>query len=235
MRVLLVEDDAELGAATKKGLAQLGFVVDLLTSGAHVLRAVQDHPYTCLVLDLGLPQVSGVQCLSWLRQSGSTLPVVVVTARGEKRTRIELLDMGADDYVTKPYDVDELAARLRAVTRRSVSSAGSLGARAMVSYGPIELCSATRSVRLRGRDPELTSKEFGLLEVLLRHRGRIVTRAALQEALYGWGDELSSNAIEVFVYQLRRKVGTRLVKTIRGVGYRLATEAELAAMGEQRG
>jgi two-component system OmpR family response regulator/two-component system response regulator QseB len=231
MRVLLVEDDLELGAATKKGLAQLGLVVDWLTSGAHVLRALQDHPYACLVLDLGLPQVSGVQCINWLRQGGSSLPVVVVTARGEKQTRIELLDMGADDYVTKPYDLDELAARLRAVTRRSAAGEP-VSARALISYGPIRLCGATRTVTLNGRDLELTSKEFGVLETLMRNQGRIVTRSALQEALYGWGEELSSNAIEVFIYQLRRKLGVRMVKTVRGIGYRLATEPELRAMGE---
>lgn len=234
MRILLAEDDLELGDATKRGLSQLGFVVDWLTSGLPVARAIADHPYTCLVLDLGLPQVNGVQCLTSLRQAGATLPVVVITARGEKRSKIELLDIGADDYVTKPYDMDELAARIRAVTRRNAGVDDRIS-RSIVSYGPIELCVATRSVRVRGVDMDLTSKEFGLLEALLRQRGRILTRAALQEAMYGWDDEPSSNAIEVFIYQLRRKVGSKLVRTIRGIGYRIATEAEMAAEGETYG
>ncbi len=228
MRLLLAEDDLPLGQATCNGLMQLGYAVDWLTSGARLTTAVSTYEYDCVILDLGLPGLSGQQCLQALRKARLDVPVIVVTARAEKSTKIELLDVGADDYLVKPFDVDELAARVRAVARRSVVP-GTGGVE--LRHGPLLLQPATQSASVGGVPVALTKKEFWLLETLVRQRDRIVTRRALEEALYGWDDDPSSNALEVFIYQLRRKLGAGAIKTVRGVGYRVASAAELCEEG----
>lgn len=220
MRVLLVEDDLLLGQATCKGLMQVGYAVDWLTSGQRVGAAVDDYPYDCILLDLGLPDISGELCLQAIRRNKQTTPVIVLTARGEKASRISMLDIGADDYMTKPFDVDELAARIRAVVRRVGN--GRTDPNVEISHGSLRVNVAKQAVFLDDSPVVLTTKEFWLLEVLLRNKDRIVTRRMLVDALYGWDDDLSSNAIEVFIYQLRRKLGANLIQTVRGMGYRLS-------------
>lgn len=225
MRLLLAEDDRLLGQATCKALEQLGHEVEWLTSGLEVARRAAVTPYDCALIDLGLPEVSGRSCIQALRQAGNPLPVIVLTAAHSVETKIDVLDLGADDYLVKPFDVDELAARVRAVVRRKAEShaAGD----AMLVHGPLLVNTASRAVSLHGEYLHLTSKEFWLLDVLVRSKGRIVTRQALDDALYGWDGECASNAIEVFVYQLRRKLGAQTIRTVRGIGYRLASEAEM--------
>lgn len=220
MRLLLAEDDLPLGQATCKGLMQLGYAVDWLTSGGRVRDAVDAYTYSCILLDLGLPEVSGELCLQAIRRAQVTTPVIVLTARGEKASRIEMLDIGADDYMIKPFDVDELAARVRAVVRRV--AAGRPDQDLELSHGTLRIHPATQTAMLDDSPVVLTSKEFWLLEALVRNKGRIVTRRMLMEALYGWDEDLSSNAIEVFIYQLRRKLGAHVIQTVRGVGYRLS-------------
>ena len=226
MKLLLAEDDLPLGQATCKGLMQLGYAVDWLTSGGRVAAAIDTYTYDCIVLDLGLPEVTGQMCLQALRRANRTVPVIIITARGEKETKIELLDLGADDYITKPYDLDELAARVRAVVRRAAlrSSDDPAG----LAHGPLSIMPSTQSASINGQQVVLTNKEFWLLEALMRNRERIVTRRVLEESLYGWDEDRTSNAIEVFIYQLRRKLGPQFIVTVRGVGYRLATVGELS-------
>ncbi len=229
MRLLLTEDDLPLGEATCNGLMQLGYAVDWLTSGARLGTAVATFDYDCVILDLGLPGQTGQQCLQAMRKARQDVPVIVITARADKSTKIELLDIGADDYLVKPFDIDELAARVRAVARRTLVP-GSGGAE--LRHGPLLLQPATQTASVSGVPVVLTRKEFWLLETLVRQRDRIVTRRALEEALYGWDEDPSSNALEVFIYQLRRKLGSGFIKTVRGVGYRVASAAELCEEGE---
>lgn len=234
MRLLLAEDDLQLGQATCRGLMQLGYAVDWLTSGGRVATAVSTFAYDCIVLDLGLPEVTGQMCLQALRRAKQSTPVIVITALGDKATKIDVLDLGADDYLTKPYDIDELAARIRAVVRRAAARAHDDPV--SLSHGPLTILPGTQSAEVDGAPVTLTNKEFWLLEALIRNRERIVTRRMLEESLYGWNDDRNSNAIEVYVHQLRRKLGARLILTVRGVGYRLASVSEWAgAEGGTRG
>jgi DNA-binding response OmpR family regulator len=218
--MLLVEDDRLLGQATTRGLMQMGYAVDWLTEGVRVEAAVGSFDYSCVLLDLGLPDIPGELCLQTIRRAKQKMPVIVLTARGEKATRISTLDIGADDYLIKPFDVDELAARIRAVVRRA--GAGRTNQNLELSHGMLRLHPATQSVTNGDSPVVVTSKEFWLLEALIRNKDRIVTRQMLIEALYGWADDLTSNAIEVYVHQLRRKLGGHLIQTVRGVGYRLS-------------
>jgi DNA-binding response OmpR family regulator len=233
MRLLLVEDDLLLGQATCRGLMQLGYAVDWLTAGARVAPVVETYAYDCIVLDLGLPDVSGQLCLQALRRSRRAVPVIVITARGEKEAKIELLDLGADDYLTKPYDIDELAARVRAVVRRAPARTDE--SEQQISHGSLSIFPTTQSVLVDGEHVELTNKEFWLLEALMRNRQRIVPRRALEESLYGWDDDPTSNGIEVFVYQLRRKLGPHAIRTVRGVGYRLGSASDVSLQEARRG
>jgi len=225
MRLLLAEDDMLLGEAVSRGLMQMGYAVDWLTSGERLRVAVKNYSYDCILLDLGLPDVAGDTCLQRLRQEKLNTPVIVITARDGKHDKIRVLDGGADDYLSKPFDLDELAARIRAVVRRGAERGE---AELVVEFrsGPLSIHSASQAVRLAGESKVLTTKEFWLLETMVRHRHRIVTRQMLEERLYGWGDELTSNTIEVYVHQLRRKLGKELIKTVRGLGYRLARADE---------
>jgi DNA-binding response OmpR family regulator len=225
MRLLLAEDDVLLGQATCKALMQYGYAVDWLTSGQTVVSAIQTYAYDCVLLDLGLPEVSGQLCVQALRKSSRSTPVIVLTAREETNTKVEMLDLGADDYIVKPFDVDELAARIRAVARRSAAQGPD--AAAELTHGHLRMNLAAQTVSLGSECVRLTNKEFWLLEALMRSPGRIVTRQSLEDALYGWNDDCSSNAIEVLVYQLRKKLTTQVIHTVRGVGYRLASLAEM--------
>jgi DNA-binding response OmpR family regulator len=221
MRILLVEDDRFLGAAIQTGLSQDGVAVDWVTTGQEVESALRSTRHELIVLDLGLPDMDGEDLLRRMRASGDHRPVLVVTARKNVRDRIQLLDLGADDFLVKPIDIDELAARMRAVLRRSQS-------KAVVSeefaHGPLKLSPTRRTVTWHDRPVTLTSKEFWVLEFFMRKRSHVVSRAQLEESLYGWGDEIESNAIEVYIHRLRRKISPEVIQTIRGVGYRLGLD-----------
>ncbi len=217
MRLLIVEDDVQLGEALSGGLRQLGHVVDWFRDGASADAAVGAGPYDAIVLDLGLPGRDGLQWLRQWRERGTGLPVLILTARDAVEDRIAGLDTGGDDYLVKPITIDELAARLRALLRRSRGQAAALW-----QHGPLELDPAARRVRWHGAPVELTARELALLEVLLMQPQRVLSRAHLLERLYDWGGaEPESNALEVHVYNLRRKIDPGVVRTVRGVGYAL--------------
>jgi two-component system, OmpR family, response regulator QseB len=231
MRLLLVEDDAMLGKALAAGLRQQGHAVDWVRDGSEGLAAALAHDYGAVLLDLGLPRADGLDVLRRLRGRGRRTPVIVVTARDAVEQRIAGLDAGADDYIVKPFDLDELAARLRSVTRRAWGSAsGELVA------GDVRLDTAARRCTLAGVTVELTAREYMMLEVLMTRAGRIVTRSELEEAVFDWSREVESNVVEVYISQLRRKLGRDFIVTRRGLGY--AVEApepsarEHAAGGE---
>lgn len=216
MRVLVVEDDALLGDAVQAGLRQRGFVADWVRDGAAADHALADDSHAAVVLDIGLPRRSGLEVLARLRARGGKVPVLILTARDTVEDRIAGLDAGADDYLVKPFDLGELAARLRALLRRTGGSAS-----ATLSVGELALDPATREVRWRGEAKSLSRKEFALLEAFMRSAGRVLTREQLEEKLYGWGEEVESNALEVHLHHLRRKLFAGVVKTVRGVGYLL--------------
>ncbi len=214
MRTLLVEDDPLLGDGIRAGLKQAGYAVDWVQDGSTAKLSLESGDYSLMVLDLGLPKLSGMAILNWLRGSGRTLPVLVLTARDTVADRVAGLDAGADDYLIKPFDLDELIARLRALSRRSGGLASPL-----LMHGEIELDPAARQVRKNGQAVELSAREFTLLHELMLHAGRVQSREQLEERLYGWGEEVESNSVEVHVHHLRKKLGSDLIRTLRGVGY----------------
>jgi two-component system response regulator QseB len=214
MRILLVEDDAMLGTAVRSALAKAGHAVDWVQEGSAAALAVAGEPYDVVLLDLGLPDRSGLDVLRDLRRRGLRMPVLILTAQDAVRERVAGLDAGADDYLVKPFDLDELAARIRAVQRRSVGRAEPL-----IEHGRLTLNPATREVFLEGAPVSLSAREFALLEALLEQPGRPISRSRLEERLYGWSGQVESNAVEVHVHSLRRKLGADLIKTLRGVGY----------------
>jgi two-component system OmpR family response regulator/two-component system response regulator QseB len=219
MRVLLAEDDALLGDALRNGLRQLGFQVDWVRDGVTAEREAQAQQYAALVLDLGLPHRDGMDVLSHLRAAGVVLPVLVLTARDAVADRVRGLDGGADDYVVKPVDLDELAARLRALERRAHGRTS-----ACLQARDVVLDPAARSVQRGGVEVSLSTREFDLLHALMLNAGRVLSREQLEQHLYSWGQEVESNAIEVHVHHLRRKLGSELIRTLRGIGYILAAE-----------
>ena len=219
MRLLVVEDDDLFGSAITKALIQVGYAVDWIRKGTELSVAMATHEYECVLLDLGLPDVGGETLLPRIRSRDPGVSVLVLTARGGIQDRVRLLDIGADDYMTKPVDLDELAARLRAVTRRSRSDSR---VEPSLEHGSLVLVPSRRTALWRGEPVTLTNKEYWLLETFVRRRNQVQTRAQLEEALYGWGEEIGSNAVEVYVHYLRRKLGSGLIQTVRGVGYQLA-------------
>ena len=219
MRILLAEDDPLLGDGLQAGLRQLGFLVDWVRDGAAAERELRTDSYVAAVLDLGLPMRDGMEVLSSLRRHGNNLPVLVLTARDALPDRIRGLDVGADDYVVKPVDLHELAARLRALVRRSHSQPQEVLIAQNVRLDP-----AARSVEVDGKPVTLSAREFNLLHALLLNAGRVLSREQLEKHVYGWGQEVDSNAVEVHIHHLRRKVGSTLIQTVRGVGYMLLRE-----------
>lgn len=219
MRILLAEDDPLLGDGLRAGLRQLGFQVDWVRNGDAAERELRDQPYAAAVLDLGLPQKDGMEVLAAVRRAGITLPVLVLTARDAVTDRIRGLDVGADDYVVKPVDLNELAARLRALVRRAHGQPQEL-----LSAQDVELDPAGRSVRKAGTPVVLSTREFDLLQALMLNAGRVLSREQLEQHLYSWGQEVESNAVEVHIHHLRRKLGSALIQTVRGVGYVLLRE-----------
>jgi two-component system OmpR family response regulator/two-component system response regulator QseB len=214
MRLLLVEDDEQLGRATQAGLAEAGFAVDWVRDGVAADAALSTEDFAAVVLDLGLPRRSGLDVLARLRAAGKKTPVLILTARDAIEDRVKGLDTGADDYVVKPFRLEEVAARLRALVRRSHGAAAPV-----LKVGPITLDPATRAVTCRARSVELSTREFGVLRELMLNAGRVLSRDQLQSRVYRWGEEVESNAIEVHVHHLRRKLFADAIRTIRGVGY----------------
>jgi two-component system response regulator QseB len=216
MRILLAEDDAMIGAAVRDRLRGQGFAVDWVRDGRAADAALAGDLYDLLLLDLGLPGREGLAVLKALRGRGSTLPVVILTARDAVDDRVAGLDAGADDYVVKPFDLKELEARLRAVLRRRAGSASSV-----IAHGRLSLDLASHELRSDGVPVPVSPREFALLHALLERPGRILSRAQLEERLYGWGEEVGSNVVEVHIHSLRRKLGADLIRNVRGVGYRI--------------
>ena len=222
MRLLVVEDDNLLGDAVQAGLTQVGYAVDWVRDGVAADQALADvalHAYVAVVLDLGLPKRDGLDVLRRLRQRGSTLPVLILTARDTVDDRIGGLDAGADDYLQKPFDMGELAARLRALIRRAEGRPAPL-----LEVQGVVLDPATHTVRVDGQPVELSAKEFALLQVLMLHAGRVLSRSQLEQQLYNWDDETGSNTVEVYIHHLRKKLGHELIRTIRGVGYLMSKD-----------
>ncbi len=214
MRILLVEDDALLGDGVKAGLKQAGFAVDWTQDGQAAKLALETEEYALVVLDLGLPKLSGTDLLTWLRGRALKVPVLILTARDTVADRIAGLNAGADDYLIKPFDLDELIARINALLRRS---AGQITL--TLQHGDITLTPSTHEVKKNGQAIDLSAREFSLLHELLLHTGRVQSREQLEQHLYGWGEEVESNSVEVHVHHLRKKLGTTLIRTLRGVGY----------------
>lgn len=226
MRILVVEDDADIASGLCSNLHQRGYAVDVCDSVASAWRALRAEHFDAVLLDLGLPDGDGSELLRRLRLSapatGSAIatlpdpstPVLIVTARDQVHQRIAGLDQGADDYLTKPFDVDELDARLRALLRRSAGRASPT-----IRYGEIEADPAARTVRLSGQLIDMSPREFSVLLVLLEARGRVLSRQQIEERLYNWQSSIDSNAIEVHIHHLRRKLGSQCILTMRGVGY----------------
>jgi len=222
MRILLVEDDDLLGDGVQAGVTQGGFAVDWVRTGGDARTALATAtPYDAVILDLGLPELSGLEVLARMRRSGRKTPVLILTARDTVADRVKGLDAGADDYLVKPFDLGELLARLRALLRRAEGRAAPL-----LHHGDLVVDPAGRRVTVAGAPAELSPREFAVLLELLEHEGRVLSRERLEESLYGWEGEPSSNAIEVHVHHLRRKLGADLIQTIRGVGYLIPRAGE---------
>ena len=217
MRILLVEDDPQLGDGLTIGLRQAGFAVDWLKDGNSADQALQSETFDFVVLDLGLPRLSGMEVLSRARSRGQHMPILILTARDATGEKVAGLDAGADDYLVKPIDLDELTARIRALTRRSAGRAEPL-----LIHGDLALDPAAHTVTQAGLVVELSSREFSLLQQLLENAGRVLTRTQLEQSIYGWRDEPDSNALEVHIHHLRKKLGSELIRTLRGVGYTIA-------------
>jgi two-component system, OmpR family, response regulator QseB len=216
MRLLLIEDDPMIGRAAVNGLTQAGFAIDWVTDGQSGLAAMGDALHDVVVLDIGLPRLDGLSLLHTVRARRNTVPVLIISARDAVPDRIAGLNAGADDYLLKPFDLDELVARVRALLRRQTNTATSVLTAGSLSLDPVQ-----RAVTQAGRELNLTAKEFALLEALLRRPGVVLSRERLEESIYGWGEEIGSNAVEVHLHNLRRKLGGDVIRNIRGVGYRI--------------
>lgn len=214
MRLLLVEDDTLLGDGIRAGLAQDGYAVDWVEDGDAAELALKTSEYELLVLDLGLPKRSGLEVLKQLRAEGNDIPVLILTARDTVEDRVLGLDTGADDYLTKPFDLGELSARIRALLRRR-------GGRAtpIISHKGLTMDPASHEVVVDGKAVDISPREFTILQLLLENRGKVLSRSRLEEGLYAWNDEVESNTVEVHIHHLRKKLGADLIRTIRGVGY----------------
>lgn len=236
MRLLLVEDDRMVGEALRAALRLEGHAVDWVRDVAAAQAAIAGERFELILLDRGLPlggpgprraeRGDGLSLLRALRDRGDDTPVIILTARDEQPERVGGLDAGADDYLVKPFDLDELAARIRAVARRHAGAA-----RSRLSCGPVDLDPVTRQVSLHGRPVTLSAREFAVLEALMRRPGAMLSRSQLEDRLYGWGDAIESNAVSVYVHQLRRKLGAGFIVTVRGLGYAVSAEGASGPAG----
>ncbi|MDQ5877365.1 MAG: two-component system, OmpR family, response regulator QseB [Pseudomonadota bacterium] len=220
MRVLLVEDDALLGDGIRAGLKLADYAVDWVRDGEAARLALSSHDYDACVLDLGLPKKDGLAVLATLRGGGSKLPVLILTARDTQADKIAGLDAGADDYLTKPFDLGELQARMRALMRRSAGAAAPT-----IEHDGVVLEPASKRVTLNGQPVTLSAREYALLLDLMSHKNQLRTRSQLEESLYAWGEEKESNTVEVYIHHLRKKLGTHFIRTVRGFGYVLEDSA----------
>jgi two-component system, OmpR family, response regulator len=220
MRILLAEDDPMIGVSVGRGLRQDGFAVDWVEDGRAAEAALGERVHDAIVLDLGLPRRTGLEVLGAMRRGGDKRPVLILTARDAVADRVAGLDAGADDYLVKPFDLDELSARLRALLRR-----GSGRAEPVLAHCELELYPATREARFKGEPLALSPREFALLEALLARPGAILSRAQLEDKLYGWSDPVDSNAVEVHIHALRRKLGAEFIRNVRGVGWMVARQS----------
>lgn len=216
MRILTVEDDDQIGDALRRGLIAAGFAVDWVRDGRAATLAIEANIYALMLLDLGLPHRDGLEVLRELRRQGNDLPVIIITARSSVQERIAGLDLGADDYIGKPFDIDELIARMHALIRRHQGRTSPV-----TELGALRLDTRSRTVTLNGSAVDLSARELGLLEILMEHPGAVISRDRLEERLYGWGEEPASNTVEVHLHNLRRKLGGDRIRNIRGVGYKL--------------
>jgi two-component system response regulator QseB len=214
MRLLLVEDDPMIGASVQRGLKQDGYTVDWVRDGVAAELALSSEAHELILLDLGLPRKSGLELLAGWRRKGVSLPVLVITARDSVADRVKGLDVGADDYLVKPFDLDELSARVRALMRRKSGRATPV-----IEVGALSLDPATHVVTQGGNPVMLSKREFSLLRALMKQPGAPLSRAQIEESLYGWNEEIESNAVEVHIHSLRRKLGVEWIRNVRGVGY----------------
>jgi len=219
MRILLAEDDHSLGETILAWLRLDQHAVDWVERGDSAQTALMTHHYDCVLLDRGLPGLSGDALLAQLRAAGNTVPVILITAYNALADRVEGLDLGADDYLVKPFELEEMSARIRAAVRRGASAPSNA-----LMHGAISLNCESRQASLHGQSVALTAREYHVLHALLLRKNSIVSRAQIEEALYGWGEEVESNAIEVHIHHLRKKFGAERIVTVRGLGYRLAAE-----------
>lgn len=227
MRILLAEDDSLVGGAVHKSLSRSGFAVDWVRTGQEFKAAVQDHQYDFVALDLGLPDATGEMLLQYLQSKTPKVPVIVLTARGSIHDKLSLLNMGADDFLVKPFDLDELTARIRCILRRLPSDDADKGCSV---HGALELFPQRFVATWKGEPVSLTHREYCVLEVLVRRKNQVLSRSQIEETLYGWGEEVESNAVEVYIHALRRKFSANLIHTIRGVGYQIAPVHQVALL-----
>lgn len=221
MRIMLVEDDELLGDGVKKGLSQMGYTVDWVKNGKDAEHAILSEHFDLIVLDIGLPKMSGLEVLQNVRDESVTTPVLILTARETVEDRVRGLDSGADDYLTKPFDLDELGARARALIRRSTGRADST-----IHYRNITMDPASHTVKLDGETVNFPRREFSLLQKLLENTGQVLSREQLMQSIYGWEEDVDSNTLEVHIHNLRKKLNASFIKTIRGVGYMAEKEDE---------
>jgi DNA-binding response OmpR family regulator len=214
MRVLLIEDDVMIAQGLETALRQMGAVVDWIRDGAQAAAALSAAVFDLVLLDLGLPNRDGISILREFRQRGDATPVIILTARDEIQNRVAGLDAGADDYVVKPFDLDELAARMRSVLRRAAGRGDPA-----IQHGDLRLDPITRTVEHKGEPVSLSAHEYAVLEALLQRPGAVLSRAQLEDRVYGWDEPIGSNAVEVYIHGLRRKLGPDAIRTLRGVGY----------------
>ncbi|MCY1162511.1 Transcriptional regulatory protein QseB [compost metagenome] len=217
MRILLAEDDASQAESIKTWLEMDGYNIDWVERGDHAILALEQHQYDCVLLDRGLPKINGDDILKTLRAQQQPTPVIFITAQDSIHDRVEGLDLGANDYLVKPFSLEELSARVRSQLRQHQAQVGQY-----LHFANLQLDPQAKTLKQDGQPINLTAKEFQILHKLMQKPDHVVTREQLEESLYAWGDEIESNAIEVFIYQLRKKIGSQYIKTIRGLGYRMS-------------
>ena len=217
MRILLAEDDASQAESIKTWLEMDGYNIDWVERGDHAILALEQHQYDCVLLDRGLPKINGDEILKTLRAQQQPTPVIFITAQDSIHDRVEGLDLGANDYLVKPFSLEELSARVRSQLRQHQAQVGQY-----LHFANLQLDPQAKTLKQDGQPINLTAKEFQILHKLMQKPDHVVTREQLEESLYAWGDEIESNAIEVFIYQLRKKIGSQYIKTIRGLGYRMS-------------